>query len=60
MRLVSECRSGTDCLAAQQIEGGVDADGRGESIWDRFSREQKHKVQDGSTSDIVSVCFLLD
>lgn len=40
-------------VAAQQIEGGVRDDGRGESIWDRFAQEQKRKVQDGSNSDIV-------
>ncbi|KAK4689143.1 hypothetical protein P7C73_g972, partial [Tremellales sp. Uapishka_1] len=38
--------------AAQQVEGAVRTDGRGESIWDRFSSEQSAKVADGSTSDI--------
>jgi hypothetical protein len=39
--------------AAQQIEGAVRTDGRGESIWDRFPREQPEKVQDGSNGDVV-------
>lgn len=40
-------------VAAQQIEGGTDEDGRGESIWDRFAVEQKQKVQDGSDARVV-------
>jgi beta-glucosidase len=43
-----------DCgIAAQQIEGAVREDGRGESIWDRFTIEQAQKVQDGSNSDVA-------
>lgn len=38
--------------AAYQIEGGTNEDGRGESIWDRFSR-QPGAVVDGSTGDIA-------
>ncbi|WVQ82789.1 hypothetical protein IAT38_004921 [Cryptococcus sp. DSM 104549] len=39
--------------AAQQIEGAVDEDGRGESIWDRFAKEQRSKVQDGSDGTVT-------
>ncbi|KAL7423395.1 hypothetical protein Q5752_002699 [Cryptotrichosporon argae] len=35
--------------AAQQIEGAAD---RGESIWDRFAKEQSSKVQDASDGDV--------
>jgi len=36
--------------SAQQIEGGRDEGGRGESIWDRFAT-LPGKIQDGSTSE---------
>jgi beta-glucosidase len=38
--------------AAYQIEGAVDADGRGESIWDRFSATPG-KVRNGETGAIA-------
>jgi len=41
-------------IAAQQIEGGVGEDGRGDSIWDTFARLQQSKVQDASNADVVS------
>ncbi|MBW8848453.1 MAG: family 1 glycosylhydrolase, partial [Burkholderiales bacterium] len=38
--------------AAPQIEGAAFTDGKGESIWDRFSR-QPGKVHDGDTLDVA-------
>jgi len=38
--------------AAYQIEGAVDADGRGESIWDRFSHTPG-KTLNGATGDVA-------
>src|SRR5438477_6090988 len=38
--------------ASYQIEGAVNEDGRGESIWDRFSHTPG-KVQNGETGDIA-------
>jgi beta-glucosidase len=38
--------------ASYQIEGAVHEDGRGESIWDRFSHTSG-KIEDGSTGDIA-------
>lgn len=52
MRLVRGRQA--DGAAAQQIEGGVGVDGRGESIWDRFATAQAYKVQDGSNGNQVS------
>ena len=38
--------------ASYQIEGAVEADGRGESIWDRFAHTPG-RVRDGHTGDIA-------
>jgi len=38
--------------SAQQIEGAVDADGRGESIWDRFET-RPGAIEDGSSSRVA-------
>lgn len=48
--------------AAYQIEGSVDADGRGESIWDRFSHTPG-KTSNGETGDVTCDhynCWLQD
>ena len=40
-------------LASFQIEGSTDADGRGKSIWDDFSR-QPGKTLDGRNGDVAT------
>lgn len=39
--------------ASYQIEGGVDEDGRGESVWDAFSHTPG-KIKNGDTGDVAA------
>ncbi len=40
------------CFTVSQVEGAVDADGRGQTVWDTFSHTPG-KIADGSTADIA-------
>ncbi|GBP16880.1 Myrosinase 1 [Eumeta japonica] len=39
--------------AAYQIEGGWDAHGKGESVWDKFIHDKPSRVKDGTTADVA-------
>ena len=38
--------------AAYQIEGGIDLDGKGPSVWDKFVRNS-NKIKDGSNANMT-------
>lgn len=40
--------------AAYQVEGGWDADGKGENIWDRMARRQPDRVFGGHNGDVAA------
>lgn len=40
--------------ASYQVEGGWNADGKGESIWDRLVHTEPNRVLNGDTGDVAA------
>jgi beta-glucosidase len=40
--------------AAAQVEGAYNVDGKSASIWDKFAREKRDRIVDGSRPDVAN------